>query len=175
MIKHIDHITYAISAHNEKREISNWKFLKELVRLNTIKYPAIHIALTSAVNSWEIMTGLSVSEDSKSPINEFIKRYGEGVQHIAYSVDPNVDMEEFCNNLPNTWDFMTPVLSYSDNNGAKLKQIFTKPSKPFGTFKELVQRLPNENGQPFNGFDIENIDELYRFYDDYSIWLDQQK
>ena len=179
MIKHIDHITYAVKFENEKQEIKKWETLglHEHVRLNTVIFPATHIALTSGVPknndevSWNLMTGLSISEDFNSPINEFIRRYGEGAQHIAYNISPETDISQFYWKLHDKFNLMTAILSYSDNNNARLNQIFVNPKKPFGPFIEFVQRLPGENGNLYDGFDVSNIENLYREYDYYSRWL----
>jgi 4-hydroxyphenylpyruvate dioxygenase-like putative hemolysin len=183
MIKHIDHVTYAIKFENEKQEISKWETLGlyEHVRLNTLIFPATHIALTSNLDnlvssdeiSWNLMTGLSISVVYDSPVNEFIRRYGEGIQHIAYNISSKTDIDGLFWELNKKFDLMTPILNYSDDNGAKLNQIFVKPSKPYGAFIEFVQRLPGENGKPYDGFDVENIENLYSEYDTYSKWLDK--
>lgn len=178
-IRHIDHITYAGRARHEQTFIERWQLMgfSELVRLHTRRYPATHIALTSGKNAnfpWETMTGLSVSEDPGSPINEFILRYGEGVQHVAYNIDPNIPMEELYKELKKRqWQFMTNVLVHKDDHGARLCQIFTAPQVPAGTFVELIQRLPGPHGEIFDGFDIMNIDDLYEAYAQYSAWLEK--
>lgn len=178
-IQHIDHITYAGKFQHASRFIRQWQQMgfEELVRLQTQRYPATHIALTNGKNSnlpWETMTGLSVSEDPSSPVNQFIERYGEGIQHVAYHVGPKADMESLQKSLKQQgWHFMTSVLTYEDGHHARLKQLFTAPESAYGTFVELVQRLPNAEGEIFDTFDIRNIDNLYACYDDYSRWLIQ--
>lgn len=178
-IRHIDHVTYAVSWEHETTFIRRWEVLgfKELVRLNTERFPATHIALTSGEVEgfpWATMTGLSISYDKNSPINEYIHRYGEGIQHVAYNVDPQADMEQLEQELYKLgWRFMTPVLTYKDGQGAHLRQMFTAPEIPHGPFIELAQRLPGEDGAVFNGFDTSNIDDLYQHYSDYSRWLEK--
>ncbi len=178
-IRHIDHVTYAVKLENEKKFIDLWATLgfHEHVRLRCRRWPATHIALVSGSSPefpWATMTGLSVSEKENSPINHFISRYGEGVQHTAYNIDPNADMKEIYTQMKELgWNFMTPVLTYKDQAGARLKQMFIAPSAPFGTFIEFVQRLEGENGAAFDGFDIRNIDGLYQAYYDYSIAMEK--
>lgn len=178
-IRHIDHITYVTSLSSEREFIARWTSLgfHEHVRLRTALFPATHIALVSGINPeypWATMTGLSVSEDPNSPINQFVSRYGEGIQHTAYNIDPSVDMEELYRQMKQLgWNFMTPVLSYEDEVGALLKQMFVAPSVPYGAFIEFVQRLIGPNGKAFDSFDTTNIDDLYQHYADYSEWLDQ--
>ncbi len=59
------------------------------------------------------------------------------------------------------WDLLTGVLTHRDDHGARLRQVFTRPVTLHGPFVELVQRLPGEDGAAFDGFDTENIDDLY--------------
>lgn len=173
-IRHIDHVTYVTDYANERRFIEQWSSLgfREHVRLHTLRWPATHIALISGATAeypWATMTGLSISPDPHSPVNEFVRRYGEGIQHTAYNIDPQVDMEELHKEMSALgWKFMTPVLTYRDAAGAKLRQMFIAPTVPYGPFVEFVQRLAGPNGQPFDGFDVTNIDDLYQCYADYS-------
>jgi len=178
-IRHIDHVTYVAPFAEERNFIDLWKTLgfHEHVRLYTPRWPATHIALVSGATAeypWATMTGLSVSEDSQSPVNQYIKRYGAGIQHTAYNIDPGADMEEIHDMMKKLgWNFMTPVLTYKDGTGARLRQMFIAPNTPFGPFVEFVQRLAGPNGQAFDGFDTMNIDDLYQCYNDYSKSLDR--
>jgi hypothetical protein len=178
-IRHIDHITYVVAMQNEKAFIARWASLgfTEHVRLHCSRWPATHIALVSGNTPeypWATMTGLSVSADPNSPINQFVKRYGEAMQHSAYNIDPDVDMELLHKEMTRLdWKFMTPVLTYKDAKGARLKQMFIAPAVPYGTFTEFVQRLEGPDGQAFDGFDTTNIDDLYQSYSDYSKSIDK--
>jgi len=180
-VRHIDHVTYVAAWENEKAFIATWAKLgfSEHVRVFTHKHPATHIALVSGTSPeypWATMTGLSVSEDPNSAINEYVRRYGAGVQHVAYNIDPHFDMEQVHVEMKETgWHFMTPVLTYQDGNGARLRQFFAAPAAPFGPFVEFVQRLSGPNGKAFDGFDSMNIEELYDHYTDYSRSLDRKK
>jgi len=178
-IRHIDHVTYVARFENERRFIERWSSLgfHEHVRLFCKRWPATHIALVSGLTPeypWATMTGLSVSQDPNSPVNHFIQRYGESIQHTAYNIDPEVDMEALHVEMKKLgWNFMTPVLTYKDAAGAKLKQTFIAPEVPFGAFVEFVQRLPGPDGHAFDGFDTANIDDLYQCYFDYSRSIDK--
>lgn len=180
-VRHIDHLTYVSAWENEKQFIATWAKLgfTEHVRVLTHRHPASHIALVSGVSDeypWATMTGLSVSDDPKSAINEFVRRYGQGVQHVAYNIDPRQDMDEVQQNMKETgWNFMTPVLSYEDKNGARLRQFFAAPTIPYGPFVEFVQRLVGADGKAFDGFDETNIEGLYDHYEEYSRFLDRKK
>ncbi len=59
---------------------------------------------------------------------------------------------------------MTPVLKYEDKTGATLEQLFVAPESPFGSFAEIIRRGLGKDGEPFQGFNTEQIDTLYRFY-----------
>jgi 4-hydroxyphenylpyruvate dioxygenase-like putative hemolysin len=178
-IRHIDHITYVTELENERSFINHWETLgfTEHVRLRCVRYPATHIALISGTTPeypWATMTGLSVSEDPKSPVNEFVRRYGAGIQHCAYNIHPDADMEEVHESMKKMGvKFMTPVLTYNDNAGAHLRQMFVPPARPFGTFHEYIQRLPGPDGNAFAGFDTSNIDDLYECYSDVSRALEK--
>jgi hypothetical protein len=180
-IQHIDHITYVAAAEDENNFIARWGLLgfKEYVRVHTPRYPAAHIALASGHDPnfpWAMMTGLSVSPDPKSAINLFVQRYGAGPQHVAYNIGAGEDMEELHRKLvARGWQFMTNVLTYRDSTGAGIRQMFVAPQVPYGPFSELVQRIHGPTGQPFDGFDTTNIDNLYEAYVDYSVHLDNRK
>ena len=123
------------------------------------------------------MIGLSTSEEHASPINEFIRRYGEGVQHFAYTIDPENNIDELYEKMKREkWNFLTPVLTYEDEEGAKLKQLYTAPTVPYGQFIELVQRSPlDSSGKTFESFDAQNIEDFYQYYTDYSRYLERSE
>lgn len=175
-IPHLDHITYVTKFENERVFVERWKLLgfDEHVRFHTSRFPATHIALvrnnTKTFNSsLTTMTWLSVSSDPQSPLNEFVRRYGEGMQHTAYSIDPKVSMEELQQQMKQlSWNFMTPVLSYKNASGTILRQMFTAPIIPYGPFIEFVQRLDTPDENAFDSFDTTTIDDLYQYYVNYS-------
>jgi hypothetical protein len=180
-IRHVDHVTYVAPWEHEAAVIAQWRMLgfHEHVRLHTRRYPATHIALVSGESSeypWATMTGISLSDDAGSPINTFLRRYGAGIQHSAYNVDPEVDMEDLHAQMHAAgWTFMTGVLTYRDDAGARLRQMFVAPAVPYGPFTEIVQRLTGPCGAAFDGFDVANIEGLYEQYADYSAWLDRRR
>jgi methylmalonyl-CoA/ethylmalonyl-CoA epimerase len=94
----------------------------------------------------------------KSQINEFIEKYGQGVQHFALEVD---DIEAVCHE----WEahgvrFSGPVKEGRDGFGP-LKQRFTYPLFPAsGLFIELTQR---EHGQEKSRtFVRSTVESLYK-------------
>jgi methylmalonyl-CoA/ethylmalonyl-CoA epimerase len=92
----------------------------------------------------------------KSQINEFIEKYGQGVQHVALEVD---DIDAVCHE----WEahgvrFSGPVKEGRDGFGP-LKQRFTYPLFPgSGLFIELTQRQHgNEAARTFVRSTVESL------------------
>ncbi len=176
VIEGIDHCTYVEGPGAEREFIARWASLgfAEVMRLSTVRFPASHLAL--AADGWggaaRVMTGLSVSDDPASPINEFMTRYGAGLQHVAYRVAVDVDFDELsgCLRTMGT-ELMTEPLRYVDDGGAELTQMFTRPALPYGPFIELIQRRPGMTGTNENDFSVASIDDLYEQYADVSRFL----
>jgi methylmalonyl-CoA/ethylmalonyl-CoA epimerase len=94
----------------------------------------------------------------KSQINEFIEKYGQGVQHVALEVE---DIEAVCRE----WEehgvkFSGPVKEGKDGFGP-LKQRFTYPLFPdSGLFLELTQRQHGEEAA--RTFVRSTVESLYK-------------
>lgn len=94
----------------------------------------------------------------KSQINDFIERYGQGVQHVALEVD---DIEAACRE----WEahgvkFSGGVKEGRDGFGP-LKQRFTYPLFPgSGLFIELTQR--EHGGEKSKTFVRSTVESLYK-------------
>lgn len=94
----------------------------------------------------------------KSQINEFVEKYGPGVQHVAFEVD---DIEAVCRE----WEmhgvkFSGPVKEGRDGFGP-LKQRFTYPLFPnSGLFIELTQRQHGEEAA--RTFVRSTVESLYK-------------
>ncbi|MEX5215625.1 MAG: VOC family protein [Nitrospiraceae bacterium] len=94
----------------------------------------------------------------KSQINEFIEKYGQGVQHVAVEVD---DIEVVCRE----WEahgvkFSGPLKDGRDGFGP-LKQRFTYPLFPgAGVFLELTQR--EHGGETSKTFVRSTVESLYK-------------
>lgn len=94
----------------------------------------------------------------KSQINEFIEKYGQGVQHFALEVD---DIEAACRE----WEaqgvkFSGPVKEGRDGFGP-LKQRFTYPLFPAsGLFIELTQR--EHGAEKSRTFVRSTVESLYK-------------
>lgn len=97
-------------------------------------------------------------KSGKSQINEFIEKYGQGVQHVAFEVD---DIETVCRE----WEahgvrFSGPVKEGRDGFGP-LKQRFTYPLFPLsGLFIELTQRQHGE--ETARTFVRSTVESLYK-------------
>ena len=110
------------------------------------------------------MVGLSVPRQpsTNAPIAETLSlgsRIGiprqttHQLQHIAFNVKAGASMEAVKAGLERAGLlFMTDVLTYHDDKGASIRQLF-------------IQRVPNVDGQPYGGFDPDIIDDLYRALD----------
>lgn len=177
-----DHRTFVVPYQYKDLFISRWKKkgLSPAPAIMTKDFPAEHIALSEKpgeTRTCERMVGVSVSRDPSSPINELCKLAGpeanRGVlQHVAYSVQPETSFADIRRQLEEQdVVFMTPVLEYSDSNGATLRQMFVGCVVPFGQFIEIIQRTPDKNGTPFQGFHSLHIDALYGFYNQFSLEL----
>jgi methylmalonyl-CoA/ethylmalonyl-CoA epimerase len=94
----------------------------------------------------------------KSQINEFIEKYGQGVQHVAFEVE---DIDAVCRE----WEahgvkFSGPVKEGMDGFGM-LKQRFTYPLFPnAGLFIELTQR--QHGGKSAKTFVRSTVESLYK-------------
>ncbi len=94
----------------------------------------------------------------KSQINEFIEKYGQGVQHFALEVE---DIDAVCHE----WEalgvqFSGPVKEGRDGFGP-LKQRFTYPLFPVsGLFIELIQR--EHGGEKAKTFVRSTVESLYK-------------
>lgn len=98
------------------------------------------------------------NKTGKSQINEFIEKYGQGVQHVAFEVE---DIEAVCRE----WEahgvkFSGPVKEGRDGFGP-LKQRFTYPLFPHsGLFIELTQRQHGEEAA--RTFVKSTVESLYK-------------
>ncbi|HLC54110.1 MAG TPA: hypothetical protein VJK07_00600 [Candidatus Nanoarchaeia archaeon] len=152
----------------------------------TQRFPAKHTALVRGPckdkGAREQIVGVSTSFDPQSPINRSLRLWGSHrydpetreivpgrLQHLAYDVDPRKSMEEVCAELEaRGTQFMTPILRYENQTGATLEQRFVACKVPYGPFAEIIRRGLGRHGEPFQGFNEEQIDVLYEHYDAYS-------
>jgi len=176
-IKKIDHLTFICPPEDREKFMSYW--LDRGFSLHGIwkteRYPADHIALVHGQTPdypWSDMVGLTVGSSHANSENRPLSLSvhpgaGNQLQHIAFNVNVNANFDALYQEMSNKWGlrFMTPVLSYHDDNGASLHQCFTRPVGSF--FIEFIQRLPNRMGEPYGGFDPDIIDDLYEALDEH--------
>jgi hypothetical protein len=174
-ISKIDHCTFVTRFEHTEMFLDYWasQGFTPHGEWNTTRYPARHIALVRgrpAGFPWEEMVGLTVSDHPDSPIHRTMPPLPEPfdqthqLQHIAINVTHSADMHVIKTALEKQGiRFMTPVLSYDDGSGAGLRQMFTATDGNF--FVEFAQRIPNPAGEPFSGFNVDIIDDLYKALD----------
>ena len=172
-IEKIDHITFVCDPSERDAFLERWKskgFSHHGI-WQTNRFPADHIALISGTSEgypWADMVGLSVQTPKRQnrPLSESVRpQQQDQTQHIAFNVSAHADIDALYARMAIGWklDLMTPILKYTDENGAGLRQWFTAPVDGF--FIEFVQRIPNAQGQSYSGFDPDIIDDLYQALD----------
>jgi hypothetical protein len=182
-----DHVTFVAAAVDEGAFRAYWiaRGLRAMQPIVAQRYPARHIAMSETPEATEVcenMIGLSVSDDPRSPVNRLVEIYGGHridergrvavgrVQHIAFAVENDCEMAEVRATLESqSVRFMTPILTFHDSDtGAYLEQMFVACLVPYGPFVEIIKRGTGRNGEPFQGFNADQIDTLYEHYDAYS-------
>lgn len=177
-----DHRTYVLNPENWDQFITYWgaRWYRLTGQQHTTqKYPAKHTVLLKSGEKFSAcsqMVGVSISNEKESPVNALLRLYWRnlqshwwGLQHIAYNVSEEENFWEVRTKLEAEGvKFMTPILAYTDTNGAFLKQMFVGSVVPYGPFIEIVQRGTGKNGEIFQDFNTNQIDALYSYYDEYS-------
>lgn len=186
-----DHIAYVVRREDFPDFTDYWESrgYEQLPALITHDYPARHIGFVRRGEEHSPMIASSVSDDAASPINEFLRLYGSHhidadkavvpgkVQHIAYQIDTTISSIETVRAelVGQGIVFMTPILTYESDGGGVLKQTFCSCNVPWGPFVELVERrqvpvviASKEGTAGRQGFGEQQIDALYRYYDEYS-------
>jgi hypothetical protein len=189
----VDHRTYFVhpDLQDEFEEYWRQQGFTHRKEWKTSRFPATHIALTKSAEGvgCEDMIGLSVPPDMSqeaNPLVRSLKLYGTHSinakgellcgkpQHVAYQLDSAKDFSEACGLIKSMgFEFICPELEYQDaGTGAALKQCFfvqKDSGAPWGTFAEIIQRIPGKNGEPYAGFEPLQIDELYAYLDSWSL------
>ena len=172
-IAKIDHITFVCAPSERDAFLERWEakgFSRHGI-WQTKRFPADHIALIRGESDgypWTDMVGLSVQgpKCENRPLSESVRpKERDQTQHIAFNVNAEADIETLYARMSESWGLtlMTPILSYTDDHGAGLRQWFTAPVDGF--FIEFVQRIANAQGEPYSGFDPDIIDDLYQALD----------
>ena len=131
------------------------KSYKIKTSMDSDKEDSLSIVLEKSVGNNKEMCVLNMPLNDKSFLNPYLKKYGEGIHHVAYSVK---DIEaEFQKGLRNKIIFTTENIIYDHRNS--LKQVFIDKSYT-GYFIELVQREENAIKEFSTSFSEDNIKEL---------------
>lgn len=169
-ITKIDHVTFVAAPEEKERFIARWEAcgFEHHGTWHTNRYAASHTALVAGgcdEYPWTEMIGLTVQEGANAPLERTVDPGGvEQAQHVAFNVDARADAASlYAIQEQQGFEMMTPVLSYTSEDGAGLRQWFSRPVDGF--FIEFAQRIPNAQGQPFGGFHPETIEDLYEALD----------
>ena len=161
-IKGIDHYAIVVRELDKSRDfhVKNLGFsLKDCYELKTSEESpdndTIACVLTKCYGEREEICVINQPLNSYSFLNQYILKCGEGIHHIAYSVD-NL-RREFNKGLENHIDFTSDQIIFDHIN--KLYQVFID-KKYTGYFIELIQREPLTQEQTMALFSNNNIKEL---------------
>jgi 4-hydroxyphenylpyruvate dioxygenase-like putative hemolysin len=146
----IDHVTLCVNSLKESSD-----FCKNVLGMEEFAYfsPNTNVSgmISTVMKTGDIKFALNEGTNEDSQITDFVRKHGEGVQHIAIRVkDLNKTVELL---RQRGLEFITPVLEDRDEKGTLL-QIFSKPVWG-GMFFEFIQR----NG--CEGFGLGNVQTLY--------------
>jgi 4-hydroxyphenylpyruvate dioxygenase-like putative hemolysin len=107
--------------------------------------------ISTVMKLGDIKFALNEGTNEESQITDFVRKHGEGVQHIALRV---TDLNHTVSVLKSRGlEFITPILEDKDDKGTLL-QIFSKPVWG-GMFFEFIQRNGCET------FGLGNVQILY--------------
>lgn len=169
-ITKIDHITFVCAPSERSSFIDRWlgSGFEHHGTWKTERYAASHTALirgSTPQYPWTEMIGLSTATGENRPLEcEVDPSIVDQAQHVAFNVDAAADADTlYAEQSAAGFDMMTRILNYRNDDGAGLRQWFTKPIDGF--FVEFVQRLPSADGVPYSGFDPTTIDDLYTALD----------
>lgn len=135
----IEHIGIAV----KNLEDAN-KLFEKLLGVASYKTEKVHSegVLTSFFKAGPNKIELLEAENDESPIAKFIQKRGEGVHHIAFSVDDIYDEIERLKSE----GFV--VLNELPKKGADNKLVvFLHPKSSNGVLVELCQELPNQSDE----------------------------
>lgn len=158
----IDHYAIIVKDLDKSKNfhVKNLGFsIKNCYELNTSdkskSIDTISCVLTRQYGDREEICVINQPINAYSFLNKYIKKCGEGIHHIAYSVE-NLQ-REFKKGSENKIDFTSNKIIFDPIN--KLQQIFIE-KKYTGYFIELIQRDDLRNAQTTELFSNNNIREL---------------
>jgi methylmalonyl-CoA/ethylmalonyl-CoA epimerase len=125
----LDHITMAVQNNQASVEkftdVFGGSFLKEVSL-------ATHGAQASYLNIRQVVIGLESSTEENSDIDKFLKRKGEGIHHIAFSVEDIQEVE--CKLRDKGLKLIGPEVQ----KGIKT-ELFIHPKSCFGVLIQLTE------------------------------------
>jgi len=145
----IDHIAIAVQDLEEALALYQGILGFELIKKREIQgqFSGMVSAELDA-NGFNIV--LIQGADESSQVNQYIKEYGPGVQHVAIEVE---DMDNLVDDLEDKgMEFATNII-----NGKNLLQIFTKRNKNCGMMLEFIKK---QSGDAV--FEKNNIEGLFQ-------------
>jgi 4-hydroxyphenylpyruvate dioxygenase-like putative hemolysin len=146
----IDHITFCVNSLKNSVD-----FCKQVLGMGEFAYFSPNTnesgMISTVMKAGDIKFALNEGTNEESQITDFVRKHGEGVQHIAIRVK---DLNHTVAVLKQRGlEFITDVLEDRDQNGT-MYQIFSKPVWG-GMFFEFIQREGSE------GFGLGNVQILY--------------
>lgn len=143
----VDHMAVAVEDLKAAIDyyVNGFGFTLDVIRDTHGKFSGMRSAV---LFSGEFSIVLIQSLTKGSQVDRYIRKYGPGVQHVAYLVD---DVEAAHTQLCNRGvAFSTSVL-----NGKGIRQVFTERDPNTGMMHELIERVETDN------FDEGNINQLF--------------
>lgn len=143
----VDHLAIAVLDLNKAIEyyVDIMGFKLDVIRETQGEYSGMRSAV---LYSKEFAVVLLTSLTENSQVDKYIKKYGPGLQHVAFSVeDIEITYEELS---ANGMQFSTNIIEADG-----LKQLFTKRDPNTGMMHEFIQRVDNST------FDEKNINQLF--------------
>ena len=146
-LNQVDHIAVAVLDLDSaiKYYISGYGLTLDTIRETQGKYSGMRSAVLFS-NDFSVVLINPLSEDSQ--VDRYIKKYGPGVQHIAFKV---TDLDAVYKQLTESGvEFATNIIS-----APGLRQLFTKRDPNTGMMHEFIERTEQSN------FDENNINQLF--------------
>lgn len=143
----IDHMAIAVLNLDEAIQyyVTQMGFKLDCIRDTQGKYSGMRSAVLFS-GEFSVVLIKSLSEGSQ--VDQYIKKYGPGVQHVAFAVD----------NIEQTYEELkSHGMAFSTNiiQASGLRQLFSKRDPNTGMMHEIIQRTGETN------FDVKNINQLF--------------
>lgn len=153
LLNKVDHLAIAVIDLKSAIDyyVTGFGYTLDTVRDTQGKYSGMRSAV---LFSGEFSIVLLQSLTPGSQVDRYIKKYGPGVQHVAYQVE-DVDLTHQ-QMTEKGMKFSTSVLK-----GKGLKQVFTLRDPNTGMMHEFIQRTKQDDLSEQAMFDENNINQLF--------------